>query len=1039
MEVDDPWKWSVDRVVQELCTDNRSWQPYSPSMPRPKPILLEKALREQEVDGTTLLMNIGDKEMKEDLGIKVLGHRAFVRSAISDLRVKSVKFNEYVGTHHPQSASASHRSRSLNEFAPEHAPGIQHSGLDQYPISPGLSVGNGDTLIDRQSPSDEYVVDGSSNKRRKLGVNDSARNDAGQFADGINQEDATKDMVNDLEGLNGASDPNHQPDADTPLDVNGKKRKRIAPTLITSEIDPNRNRDIPSDADNVIHNDPQSIEPGVPFVDEDGKKKLLPILQSDPTSTEPYTYANRSQPISEERVSSSGDGKLLTIPSNGSKPTPRRKSRPAEDSIGAGYLGKRKMCVDDIFYEGIEAGQELPTSSDGKELSSGPTDILSGRRLYVSSMMRHFLRSKPQTFVRGRKFFSAVIPYAPKLAPRFQKPSFTLYSTSSDGQVHSRREEILSWPEINPEAGAQKSYSGLDEHSATFNPVGPDMLSGLGSYDQWDPDSLQKYQHLQGGDEILPLYGESDEENEYDEQTWQEIEKERGAKLEKPERPLKHPALGADEVNAAIDHGIASLAAKWKERKFPKLQFKAFGLWRKSHKLKTCKADILAAQRKLSHMVQRIIKIREEILLDLWSSKTQVLKQVSILEPSVFDREALAWTIAVLEKKTSPEKPSQAPPIKSKKSTVRSDDGEGDGESLDSDSSSDEEMDDFIVADDPMELEEEHELNLADGEGSEDDEMMSDVGHSERRPAKPVTPVKPLKVVHKGASTTSTASTPQTSEGQTPSTTASVKHEEPTLPKHRPDTASSGPNMIDLTGLTSDSGPEIVDLTIPKWKPKIKLINRNSPFSSPVPLDSEELPDSDNLPDFKDTASIGRYQSHVWEHMMDRERLLISILYRMDVPTRRRILDFISTILEPELWYNMAQVMSSCRDSQDGVKGMDAHTFETLTFFIRLFEVYADCRNHPYRELPTPSSIQKVEDSQKAHFTKFYKFFKKLPGYFDRRLSSQQSPSMSTPKGKMVANEESDEDGEPVPAVRRRRSEGLTYVAILVLCHSDEY
>ena len=54
------------------------------------------------------------------------------------------------------------------------------------------------------------------------------------------------------------------------------------------------------------------------------------------------------------------------------------------------------------------------------------------------------------------------------------------------------------------------------------------LINFFSSNDPLDPDLLEKYKYIDGGDEVLPLYGESDEENEYDMETWKEIEQEQG-------------------------------------------------------------------------------------------------------------------------------------------------------------------------------------------------------------------------------------------------------------------------------------------------------------------------------------------------------------------------------------------------------------------------------------------------------------------------------------------------------------------------------
>ena len=88
----DPWDWEVDRVVQELCSTNRSWQPRSSSMTISDPASLEKALRQHEVTGSVLLVDVDDGVMKDDFGLRVLGRRAFVRFAITALRLQSAQY-----------------------------------------------------------------------------------------------------------------------------------------------------------------------------------------------------------------------------------------------------------------------------------------------------------------------------------------------------------------------------------------------------------------------------------------------------------------------------------------------------------------------------------------------------------------------------------------------------------------------------------------------------------------------------------------------------------------------------------------------------------------------------------------------------------------------------------------------------------------------------------------------------------------------------------------------------------------------------------
>ncbi|KAI0402637.1 hypothetical protein F4802DRAFT_617515 [Xylaria palmicola] len=92
--MDDPWGWDVERVVQEFCTANRSWQPSSEPPRLPPPDQLQEALRENEVDGEVLL-TYDQPEICAELGIKTLKQKCTLKSAIQDLRLRSARYRAY--------------------------------------------------------------------------------------------------------------------------------------------------------------------------------------------------------------------------------------------------------------------------------------------------------------------------------------------------------------------------------------------------------------------------------------------------------------------------------------------------------------------------------------------------------------------------------------------------------------------------------------------------------------------------------------------------------------------------------------------------------------------------------------------------------------------------------------------------------------------------------------------------------------------------------------------------------------------------------
>ncbi|KAK4188678.1 protein chromatin remodeling 20 [Podospora australis] len=98
-DTSDPFEWDEERVIQELCTPNRSWKP----PPSKRPLTLDTAalaakIREFEVHGESLL-TFPDKadfpELWKCLGIKKLPHQLFLMEAISQFRKASPEYRAW--------------------------------------------------------------------------------------------------------------------------------------------------------------------------------------------------------------------------------------------------------------------------------------------------------------------------------------------------------------------------------------------------------------------------------------------------------------------------------------------------------------------------------------------------------------------------------------------------------------------------------------------------------------------------------------------------------------------------------------------------------------------------------------------------------------------------------------------------------------------------------------------------------------------------------------------------------------------------------
>ncbi|KAI9746628.1 MAG: hypothetical protein M1818_000342 [Claussenomyces sp. TS43310] len=741
MEGEDPWFWDNERVVQELCTSRRSWPDKSPNQRMPDPEKFAKALREHEIDGSTLLTEIDVSGLREDLGVVAIAQRGTVKWAIRQLQDMSPKYQEYIARY-----VGSERSDLTGTMADlvrrqsrlRTGSEVLFTNVLPYPRpEPVPSQGQGPDSRAVDPPHEQtWVANELGSKRRRLGL-DSPEEDMeihydkdvsmqANILESVETDSSKKDGLSEFLKFDDSHEIVSREVSSGEAAAFGKKQKRIAPTLITSSTDINRDRSIPTQADSVRFLDPQSIEPGVVYKGDDGKKRLIPMLQTkdDVDGMIPQHPDAQGTEFLASKVWGAGPRGAKDLPQGASQ---RRSDVNDQQSLCGGYLGKKKIPVDIVFYD-LPVGKELPAVVENQEIAQLLWPISSGRRLYVNGVMKQYFRSKRQVVRRDGKVFSAIRPYSKRLAPMHHTPSFTLFHRTEDGSVHAAREELSKWPEVDPETASMTidRVDDLNERHAQFDLPDNLQLGGPSSYNDWDPSMLDKYRYIDGGDTILPLFGDSDAEDAiYDDDTMREIEEEHG--LSKSVlRGSKKPGLSDDDINKAIDDGIAEIIARWKLKKLPKRQRKAWKLWHKARKDKDKRGQVRDAQQQLDRINnERIPKMRRSIVDEHWGSHKQVRRQTRIMEQTIYDREDLSWRISTLERRIPPENIQilSAKPIKPRKSIQLAYDQPGeDGEPIDSESSfesSDDGLDDFIVNDetDLSAAERQHGSATDDGDG----------------------------------------------------------------------------------------------------------------------------------------------------------------------------------------------------------------------------------------------------------------------------------------------------------------------------------
>ncbi|KAJ5619036.1 hypothetical protein N7510_003020 [Penicillium lagena] len=138
----DPADWGVDDVVNFLCTGTAVWS-QATNAPRPDPATLETALRDNLVTGSVLLNHVNHETLRVDLGLKPLGYRSNLLTAIDYLQQRSPKYQDSKGItddiHRPVGEHATPTfSHSPASRTPASAPGLHEANSKSSPPSTSL-------------------------------------------------------------------------------------------------------------------------------------------------------------------------------------------------------------------------------------------------------------------------------------------------------------------------------------------------------------------------------------------------------------------------------------------------------------------------------------------------------------------------------------------------------------------------------------------------------------------------------------------------------------------------------------------------------------------------------------------------------------------------------------------------------------------------------------------------------------------------------------------------------------------------------------
>ncbi|KAI8254751.1 Protein CHROMATIN REMODELING 20 [Colletotrichum sp. SAR11_239] len=427
------------------------------------------------------------------------------------------------------------------------------------------------------------------------------------------------------------------------------------------------------------------------------------------------------------------------------------------------------------------------------------------------------------------------------------------------------------------------------------------------------------------GDEILPAFGESDDDEEYDSDTMREMEEE--AEEIRQEKARKSHLLSGDDVDRVMQEEILRMEESWEERKLPLKQRHAKALWNRARR-QGLKRAMAQAHARLAGFTNRIEKLCLEMRRNEWHDEDELKKQMRCLEASVEDRKKDRWFLDVLQG-PEPPGPESLPRLllPTAQREVLSDE---DGEVITSDDD-----DGFVI-----------------------DDMRGIAFTSEPVESRPGTPM----------------------DLDNPEQTAEVDQSPLALRQESMAKTSVDPGghqVIDLTFSESEAAaaPQKVHISlITPTKPRDVRPSTEMDVDEPQTYPDEDLEIPIDRP-----ADIAAIPPEVWKDHKDRERLLICVLWRVQrKKLQKDVFSIFLRLTSSSVWEDI--ILPALTDDE----GREFFG-EVCNLAARLFRVFALCRvqtsGSSITRRITGTKAKKLR-AQAALFEPFYDFMREIEPYF---------------------------------------------------------
>lgn len=610
---EDPYKWSIDQVVYELCHNpHPRWLAGGlPDIPARQ--LLEGALRDNHVDGQ-LLLELSPEDIKSELNIKSLGQRKAIHKAIRFLRSERQSAT-------PAPLSGADRERRTENWIP--TPSNSRFSLNQVsPAWPGFRPHTFRSSHDYSAFGDSPIIPSRESPLR---------------SDEPLHNTAPADTV---------AEPSQRPSISSvrhPRTVASNLFGRPSPGALAAR----------HQISSTHVSEPQvKTETAQPSTNDQGG--LLDNLEAyvignldDPSGTRQSATAQPADQISGEAPTSTPKVKKRIAPTLIEPALSDDSLQQANDSPW--YLGEHALPLQDTFYGG--------NGDHNHEWSLIGVLDFEGQNIVTANRIRRFLLSKP-TIVPGLGYDAvARIPYSRRNCVGSSEAYFTLFAQNAPPSIQI----LQDWPVLLPSDRSQRLMrkrmdSILPDTEDPSRPFSLDLSqnrstsSDLGDFayllDRYPVDENET-------SNLLPVYGDSGDEDEFDEETWAEIT------AEQQEKSKASTALSREEAAVTVEQALEDIRQKWSTSKLPKVQMKAYRLWMRVAKARKRQNDIAYQYGIRNRKLAVLEKLKDHVLQERWRSTDQIKHQCEALEETLYQILEAEHLLTVLHHDHAPEKPTK--------------------------------------------------------------------------------------------------------------------------------------------------------------------------------------------------------------------------------------------------------------------------------------------------------------------------------------------------------------------------------------------